>query len=118
MSIKKQRNELTLNEKLEFLNKIDCGAKFITLSVKYIVDKSVTSRIKYKGSEIRKLCFENKNKKKKRQRKTENTKTEEALLLWFKLVRSQDIPVSATVLLRKSCQLATQLGETANLNAF
>ena len=80
MFIRKQRNELTLDEKLDLLNKSDSCAKLTTLSVENNVDKSVISRIKSKGSELRKLCFENKNMKKKRQRKTGNTKTEKAIV--------------------------------------
>ena len=108
---RKPRTELTLKEKIDILDKINSGVKQTDLSVEYNVTKFVISRIKSKEADLRAVTYEKTNSSKKRQRKPENKKTEEALLKWFKQVRSQNVPISGPILLEKACQLSNQLGE-------
>ena len=106
---------LTPDEKLELPNKLEYGGNLISLSVEDDVDESVIRRNESKRKEMRKYCFENKNKKQNCQSISENTKTQEALLLWFKQVRSQTLPSLVQSYENKTCQMAIHLGESANL---
>ena len=86
-SMKRKRNVLTIETKLEIINQLENGVSGSSLAVRYNIGKATVSDIKkQKGAILQhatKLDSEDGSKRRKTMKGPSNTALEDALFTWF-----------------------------------
>lgn len=104
-----KRKHFTLEQKIKIVNEVNEGAQKSEVCRKYGLALSTLSTfLKSKDSLI--AAFESSCTKRKRLRTTDKTDLDKALLDWFKLQRSLNVPISGQILQEKATYFGKALG--------
>lgn len=101
----KTRKTLTLSQKLEILRDLENGASNSAICKSYNLSKSTVSTILKNKDNIRSARCSNISKL-KRIRKSQRPDVDQALLKWFSIQRSQNMPLTGSILQTKAEELA------------
>lgn len=104
------RRSFTIKEKAEIISKLKNGENNADLCKEYKVSHSTISTM-WKNRDKILECFESKSLKIKKNRKPTNQDVENALLIWFKAQRSQNVPLSGRLLQEKANHFARLFGK-------
>lgn len=99
--VKPSRNSLTLEEKIKIVYQISSGISNADVCRKFGLSSSTVSTIWKNRDKIRGTLNSNISKL-KRIRRPVNNEVDRALLEWFKQKRSQNIPISGSILQQKA----------------
>ena len=116
---KRKRVVLTLEIKLEILNRLSKGVSQAQLAKEYGIGKTTVFDLKKNEDKIKAFAVSMDNlsvckKQRKTMRMADDDKLDEALFLWFVQKRSQGMPISGPLLCEKAIQLNSKLyGESA-----
>ena len=117
MATKRKRNVLTLQLKLELLDKMERGVSRTKLMEEYKVVSSTLYDIKKQSGQLRKFLMETESKKVAETRKTlHQSRSEEldrVLYEWFALKRSEGACISGPMLQEKAKELQAKLNAEA-----
>lgn len=104
------RRSFTVKEKAKIISKLKNGEKNADLCKEYKVSHSTISTM-WKNRDKILECFETKSLKIKKNRKPAHQDVENALLMWFKAQRSQNVSVSGRLLQEKANHFARLFGK-------
>ena len=106
-----KKKSISLKEKQQIIESIEKGEKQASVGQRLGLTKSTVNTI-WKNKETLKRQFETShyNSDSKRFRTANHKDIDEALLLWFKQARSENITVNRPLLLAKTNSLAKDLG--------
>lgn len=114
MSVKRKRVVLSINKKLEIIDKLDGGARGSNLAREYGVGVSTISDIGKNKEKLLQFSHtlesNDGSKKRKTMKQAENNDLEIAMYTWFLQKRSQGQPISGPLVCEKAIQLNQQLG--------
>ena len=101
---KRQHTDRTLKEKIEILNKLDCGAKAIDLCKQFNLSQSTISTWKKQRDKLKGMVDDGKVLDTRRNRESFLPQVERALHLWFSEMRSKPHapPINQALLVQKS----------------
>lgn len=120
-SQKRNRNVLTIETKLEIINRLENGEIGSTLANKFNVGKATISNIKSNKDSILKFAsmFNNQDVRKRRKtmKKPKDGKLEGAIYLWFLQKRCNGEPISGPLLSQKALELNIKLGGSSDFKA-
>lgn len=110
---KRKRINLTINQKLEIIQKLESGMSVAHICEQYGIKKQTVSDIKKNKSKINKFTLmcdvgENSNPR-KRMKLARETSLEEAILKWYGQQRSCGVPVRAVELKSAAIKLANHM---------
>lgn len=118
-AMKRIKNTLNLQQKIEILAKLDKGILGRVLATEYGVSESTISYIKSKKSEIISAgSNKEQNLRKKNLRKPEYPEMEEKLYAWFLDQRARNCPINSLILKVKAKDLFAKLYPNRNVEAF
>ena len=86
---KRQHNDRTLKEKIQILDKLDCGVKAIDLCKQFNLSQSTISTWKKQRSKLKGMVDDGKVLDTRRNRESFLPQVERALHLWFCEMRSK-----------------------------
>ena len=103
---KRAHIDRTIEEKLNILNKLDCGAKAVEICRQFNLSQSTLSTWKKQCVKLREMVDSGKVLKTKRNRESFLPQVERALNVWFRDMRSRahPPPLSQAVLIQKATQ--------------
>ncbi|RVE52312.1 hypothetical protein evm_002950 [Chilo suppressalis] len=104
------RRSFSVKEKVEIISKLKNGGNNADLCREYKISHSTISSMWKNRDKILK-CFESKSSKIKRNRNPMHQDVENALLMWLKAQRSQNIPLSSSLLQEKANHFARLFGK-------
>jgi hypothetical protein len=112
LKTQKSRNELTLDDKKDVLNRLSAGESYRKIQLDYKCSIGQISNIKNSKRKIEEAIEDNENPNKKRLtvRKTDNYDINVLVWRWFQEVRKHNIFVSGPVIRAKALEYATDLG--------
>ena len=101
---KRQHNDRTLKEKIQILDKLDCGVKAIDLCKQFNLSQSTISTWKKQRSKLKGMVDDRKVLDTRRNRESFLPQVERALHLWFCEMRSKPHapPINQALLVQKS----------------
>ena len=101
---KRQHNDRTLKEKIQILDKLDCGVKAIDLCKQFNLSQSTISTWKKQRSKLKGMVDDGKVLDTRRNRESFLPQVERALHLWFCEMRSKPHapPINQALLVQKS----------------
>ncbi|XP_054716906.1 uncharacterized protein LOC129226329 [Uloborus diversus] len=107
----RKRKQISVKEKLEILNMIDCGEKLSAVARQFGISSSTASTIVKERFKI-KLLSEHYNiaPERKRMRLGLFRDVDEAVNIWFRQQRNKNSPVNGPMLQQKAREFAVQLG--------
>ena len=102
--IKRQHTDRTLKEKIEILQKLDCGIKAVDLCKQYNLSQSTISTWKKQRSKLKDMVDSGKVLNTKRNRESFLPQVERALHLWFGEMRAKPHapPINQSLLVQKA----------------
>ena len=109
MSAKRKRVALSLDQKISIINDIECGKKQTAVAAAFAIAKTTVNTIWLDRENIKRAYEESPAGSRKRLRTAAYEDVEAALLRWFQLARSQNIPVSGQLMREKATMFATKL---------
>lgn len=104
------RRSFTVKEKAKIISRLKNGEKNADLCKEYKVTHSTISTM-WKNRDKILECFESKSLKIKKNRQPAHPDVENALLMWFKAQRSQNVSVSGRLLQEKANHFARLFGK-------
>lgn len=105
------RRTFTVKEKVDIISRLQKGENNVDLCKQFGVSHSTISTMWKNRTKIME-CFESKSLKIKKNRNPTHQDIENALVVWFKAQRSQNVPISGPLLQEKANHFARQLGKT------
>ena len=101
---KRQHNDRTLKEKIQILDKLDCGVKAIDLCKQFNLSQSTISTWKEQRSKLKGMVDDGKVLDTRRNRESFLPQVERALHLWFCEMRTKPHapPINQALLVQKS----------------
>lgn len=120
--VKRKRNVLTLEKKLEIIKELKKGATAVALSTQFGVPRTTINDLKSKAEEIETFAsqmetYEGRPKKRKTMKKATNEVLDTALYLWFIQKRSEGIPLSGPIIAEKAIHFNAKLNGDADFKA-
>lgn len=113
---KRKQKFLTIESKVEILNRLAKGESATSLAKFYDVGKSTITDIRNKKKEILRFASKLGSKKRKTMRTAKDATLDDAVFLWFTQRRSVRQPISGPLLCEKALDLnKTKLGVIPNL---
>nr|XP_042905381.1 uncharacterized protein LOC122270769 [Parasteatoda tepidariorum] len=107
----RKRKQLTLSEKLTFLERIDTGKRLTAVAREFGISNSTASGIVKERSKIRMSHEHYKlNGNRKRLRLSLYTDIDEAVYMWFKQMRAKNTPVNGPLIQQKAREFGQLLG--------
>lgn len=121
MSSKRSRKVLSIEKKIEIINRLEKGEPGSSLAKVYDVGKTTISDIKSRKEVIlqfaSKLDSEDGSKKRKTMKKPKDEKLEDAMYLWFIQRRSKGEPITGPLLCEKALDMNEKLGGPSTFKA-
>lgn len=119
---RRTRNVLTIEKKLEIIDKLKKGATATALSNQYGIPRQTISDLKKNADDIQKFAsqmesFAGSSKKRKTMRKATNETVDMAVYLWFTQKRAEGIPISGPILAEKAIFFNEKLNGDASFKA-
>jgi hypothetical protein len=109
-SKKRQRNNLSIEEKIEIIRDVDSKKSYKKISEERGVPKSTIATIISNRAKIEKSYTMDGMRKVKKIRHGEFEDVEENLLTWFKQQRSRNIPICGPLMKAEALRIAKKLG--------
>ncbi|GBP27832.1 Tigger transposable element-derived protein 4 [Eumeta japonica] len=106
-----KRCTFTVKEKVDIISRLKNGENNVDLCKQFGVSHSTISTMWKNRAKILE-CFESKSLKIKEDHNPTHQDIENALLVWFKAQRSQNVPISGPLLQKKANHFARQLEKT------
>lgn len=104
-----KRKIFSVSEKVRLIWDLENGSTKSAVSRKYALSTSTVATI-WKNREIILAAFENNQSNCKKLKKCDKSDLDEALLIWFKIQRSNGLPMSGPILKAQAEKLAVELG--------
>lgn len=120
--VKRKRNVLTIEKKLEIIKELNKGVSAVTLSGQFQVPRTTINDIKKNADHIQKFAsqmetHDGQPKQRKTMKKAANEALDEALYLWFVQKRSEGIPLSGPLVAEKALFFNSKLNGDQNFRA-
>lgn len=109
MSVKRKRVALTLDQKISIINDIESGKKQTAVAATFGIAKTTVNTIWLDRDNIKRAYEESPAGSRKRMRTAAYEDVEAALLKWFQLARSQNIPIGGQLMREKAAMFAQKL---------
>lgn len=119
-TLKRKHTFLTIERKLEILNRLEKGESGSFLAMEYGVDKATISDIKKRNDILNfasKLDSDDGPKLRKTMRTAKDNSLEDAMFLWFSQRRSLGEPISGPLIYEKALYFNEKLGSPADFKA-
>lgn len=113
---KKNRRKLCLDDKKKIIEEADINSNKTYLAKKFGVPRTTIIGILNQKNEIKDIIKSENLPKRVKIRSSRNKNLENGILMWFRDMRSQNIPVSGLLIQAKAKELATKL-DIADFNA-
>lgn len=109
----RKRNDLTLKQKMEILNRYDRLPKMSqrNAAAQLNISQPLLCKILKNRDELTRRDKQNENTECKRNRAGKDEQVEKALRLWFENVRERDAPVNGPLMQQKAESLAAEMGK-------
>lgn len=121
MAEKRKRVVVTMQKKLEAINRLDKGESVKNISIEYGVGAATVCDWKKNRSQIEDFCAKMVSKDSLGNRSTikkpKNESLDEALLMWFEQQRERGVPISGPILKEKALSLNQKLGGDPSFTA-